>query len=614
MRQQVKNSNNYLIKQLPTATAYVNLDFKITHISDSWVNAFCYSRNFSTNNDILEMFPILNQKWKQDIEYAFLGFKNEAKTDKYLNHYDNSNWLEWIISPWYNEKENIIGAIIQIEDVTEKTMTKLRLEKLEVLLKTKSEISKIGSWEYNAITDDLTWCDRTKQIHEVDVDYKPNIATAINFYKEGECRKLITECVEKGMHDGISWNKKFQLTTAKGNPIWVLAAGKPLFEDNKFTGIIGSFQDITKDVLNQKKTKENELLLRTLIDNLPLNVFIKDLNSRKILVNKAECEFLGVSNDEIIGKDDFDFYDVDVAQYSRNEDLQIINTLKPVIGREILNVKKDGTKTSFLTSKIPFLNEQNEPIGIIGFSFDITNLKQKEEELRRLVNISSLQNKKLINFAHIISHNLRSHTANFSMLLGFLIKEKDDLERENLLQMLITASDNLLETIDNLNEVVEINTNHNLHKAPIHVNTKINSIEKSLKSLLKNKNSKIVNLIPDTTYIKGIPNYVDNILLNILSNAIKFKDPDKQGEIILSTTKIKNYTILSIKDNGFGIDLEKNKSKIFGMYKTFHQHKDSRGIGLYISKNQIEAMNGKFVIESMVGIGTTFNIYFNEND
>lgn len=75
-----------------------------------------------------------------------------------------------------------------------------------------------------------------------------------------------------------------------------------------------------------------------------------------------------------------------------------------------------------------------------------------------------------------------------------------------------------------------------------------------------------------------------------------------------------DYTVLSIKDNGLGIDLEEHGSKLFGMYKTFHENPDARGIGLYITKNQVEAMNGKITVDSEVGKGTTFKIYFNDKN
>ncbi|WP_435654521.1 PAS domain-containing sensor histidine kinase [Cellulophaga baltica] len=614
MRQKIKNNDNYLIKQLPKATAYVNLNLSIAHISDSWLRDFNLSLQAIEKNSILGIFPSLTTKWKQDIDYAFLGYKNTPKTDKYFDSSTSKCWLEWTILPWYDEAENIVGAIIQIEDVTKHFLLKQKLEKLEILITVKSQIAKIGSWEYDAINDELKWSDMTKIIHEVPSDYQPNIDSALSFYKPGKNQEQISKYLDQSLKDGLHWSDKFQIITGKGKEIWVIATGKPLFEDEKFVGIIGTFQDITEDVKAQQKTKESENLLRTLIDHLPLNVFVKDLESKKILVNQSECDYLNLTSEELIGKSDFDLYDHDVAQVSRDEDLKILSNLEPMLGVETINIRKDGKQTNFLTSKIPLFNEDNDVVGLIGFSLDITQIKQKEEQLTRLINVSALQNKKLLNFAHIVSHNLRSHTANFSMLLGFLIKEKEEQEREKLLSMLIGASDNLLETIDNLNEVLEINSNPLQEKKNIHANTKIDFVKKNLHSLIKNKGAHIINNISNDVYIKGVPTYVNNILISILSNAIKFGQNKTGNKIELSADKIKGYTILVIKDNGIGIDLEKNKDKIFGMYKTFHQLEKSRGVSLYIARNQIEAMNGKFVIASKVGQGTTFKIYFNEND
>ncbi|MGB6153493.1 MAG: HAMP domain-containing sensor histidine kinase, partial [Pricia sp.] len=252
--------------------------------------------------------------------------------------------------------------------------------------------------------------------------------------------------------------------------------------------------------------------------------------------------------------------------------------------------------------------------GLVGISLDISELKQKEEELRNLVNVASLQNKKLINFAHIVSHNLRSHTANFSMLLDFLTVEKDESEKENILDMLTDASDNLLETLENLNAVVDINTNVNLDKEFISLKTKIDTTLHNLSAYLKNHKASVINKVGKTDKIQAIPAYVDNILMNFITNAVKYKDPTRDALISLSTHSENGYLVLSVTDNGLGIDLKKYGNKIFGMYKTFHDHADARGIGLYITKNQIEAMNGKVSVDSEVGKGTTFKIYFNEKN
>ena len=376
-----------------------------------------------------------------------------------------------------------------------------------------------------------------------------------------------------------------------------------------------SAQDISESKKKEQQIQEERKLLKTLIDNLPLNVFIKDTESRKILVNKSECEYLGVKGpEELLGKSDFDLYDKEIAQVSRDEDLQVMRTGKAILAKETINVLKNGEVTTFLTSKIPLRDGEGTINGLVGISLDITDLKQKEEELKKLINVTSLQNKKLINFAHIVSHNLRSHTANFSMLLEFFVNEKDEEEKGRIVNMLVQASDNLLETLDNLNEVVAISTNVNLKKEPVRLNDKIVTVEQNLMAFLKNNNAKIINEIPEDLVIKVIPAYAESILMNFVTNAVKYKSPDRDPVITLRAESTDEHVMVSIEDNGLGIDMKKYGEKLFGMYKTFHNNPDARGIGLYITKNQVEAMNGKIITCSEVGKGTTFNIYFNEKN
>ena len=110
-----------------------------------------------------------------------------------------------------------------------------------------------------------------------------------------------------------------------------------------------------------------------------------------------------------------------------------------------------------------------------------------------------------------------------------------------------------------------------------------------------------------------IPAYLDSILLNLLDNAIKYRSLSAPPQLALSCYHEKDFVVLTIADNGQGIDLVRNKDKVFGMYKTFHPNEDAHGLGLFSTKNQVEAMNGKIEVASEVGVGSTFKVYFNEN-
>lgn len=609
------SSNHYLIKQLPQATAFIDRKLRVVYASDQWIDAFDFTYDDVIGKNLRHLFHEISADWKKVLDDCLLGMPSQSGMERYLDDEKNEKWFKWTNSPWYDDDENIIGVIIHTQDVTNEVLTDLKLDKLEFLLNEKSEIAKIGSWEYDAVKDELSWCTMTKTIHEVPMDYKPDLEHGINFYKEGYSRNTLAMSIDRAMSKGIPWSEKLQLVTAKGKEIWVIAAGRPVYKDNKFLGLIGTLQDINDTIISELKTKESEQLLRTLIDHLPLNVFIKDLESKKVLANKSEIEFCGLKNEsQIIGKDDFEFFDETTARNSREEDLSVMHSFVPILGKETLNLKKDGTATTFLTSKIPLKDDDGEITGLVGISLDISDLKQKEEDLRSLINVTSSQNKKLINFAHIVSHNLRSHTANFSMLLEFLINEKEENEKKKIVDMLVDASDNLLDTLDNLNEVIAINTNTNHEKKRVRLNDKISTTENNLSAYLKNHNAKIFNHISDDTYINAIPEYIDSILMNFITNAVRYRDPRRDPRIKLSSNSANGYTILSIEDNGLGIDLKKHGDKLFGMYKTFHNHPDARGIGLFITKNQVESMNGKIITCSEVGKGTIFNIYFNERN
>lgn len=602
------------IKQLPSVTAFVNTELEVVYASDMWLSFF----DLGADDVFGKRIDYLFSNSKNKIVNSLTDFLSETP-DRAMEEctYDPASckWLEWSCNPWFDSRQNSIGLIITVNDVTHHKHTQKNLKRLRSKLGIISEIGKIGSWEYDIAEDALTWCNVTRKIHEVPEDYTPNLDEAINFYKEGYSKNMISMALHEAMSNGTDWSEKLMIITAKGNEIWVQASGTPIFEDGKLLALRGTFQDINEKVITESKTKANEKLLHTLIDNLPLNIYIKDRESRKILVNRAECEYLGIPDpSDILGKTNADLYDSDVAKQLNKEDQKVMDTLEPILNKQSTIRDKKGRTTTFLVSKIPLIDENGQAAGIVGISHDISDLKHKEERLRDLVDVTSLQNKKLVNFAHIISHNLRSHTANFSMLLQFLVEEKDEEEKNKILRMLTTASNNLMETLENLNQVVAINTNAGLQKKPVKLSAKIDLVKQNLSAFIQKNGATVINEVDKDLTVNAVPTYIESILINFITNAIKYKDPKRSPRVRLSTAIDNGATVLSIEDNGLGIDLKKYGDKLFGMYKTFHNHKDSRGIGLYITKNQIEAMKGQVAVSSQVGTGTTFKIRFNDKN
>ncbi len=597
---------------MPNATALLDDNLNFVCTSQGWKTTFSFLTQNTKNNDQLECFKANNGEWFDLLTNCVTNGKEivyrcAVSDTAVLKH------ILWTFKPYRSIEQNILGVIVTAKDISETFKRALQIKKLKTLLETKSEISKVGTWEYDLESNTLYWSKMTKIIHEVPADYKPDVDTALEFYKLGHSRNKISMLVHNSIETGNKYQERLQIITQKGNERWVLSSGKPLYKNGKIVKLLGTFQDIDEQVKSEIQVRENEKLLHTLVDNLPLNVYIKDIDSRKILVNKAECDFFGVSDpNEILGKDNFDLYDEEVAKMLRDEDLQIMKDQTPILAKEELLRKKDGTEVPLLVSKIPLKDVRGQTYALLGISMDISTLKQKEHELRHLIDVTSVQNKKLVNFAHIVSHNLRSHTANFSMLLEFLTNEKEESEKDRIVKMLSKASDNLLGALDNLNEVVKINTNTNVTRESINLKSSFDSVHENLFALFQKNNVRYENTISKNLNVYGIPAYIESIILNLLTNAVKYKHPNRNPKITVTAKRDVNKVVLSVEDNGVGMNLKKNGDKLFGMYKTFHNNDDARGIGLYITKNQIEAMGGSIMASSEVNKGTTFKVYFNE--
>ncbi|NKI28067.1 PAS domain-containing protein [Arenibacter sp. 6A1] len=613
LRSPLKANDNILIRQLPTPIAFINKDFKVVFAADKWTQEFNFNHGEVIDKNLRDLFEKLGDTTIKSLRECFRGQQPQPNIEVYTDPTFKESYFEWSFSPWYDEHGNAIGAIIQTEDVGQRIKSDLEKDKLEFLLQETSRSGKIGNWEYIKTQETVIGCPVFRNILEIDEHFELNLNNIIDFFKSGYDRNTISMAIFSSTENKTSWKEKLQIITAKGNLKWVMVSGKPFYKSGKYAGLIVVTQDITDFVHKEQKTKANEHLLRTLINNIPIQVHIKDTKFRKILANKSELQFCGFQSDtDIIGKTDFDIFDKETAQKYRDHDLEVMISQTPSLNTELIHKHADGSFSTFLTSKIPLKGENGEITGLVGINMDITDLKKKEKELKTLNHVTTQQNKKLINFAHIVSHNLRSHSANFSMLLDFLTTEEDEEEKARIMKMLRESSDNLMETLHNLNDIVTISSEQTLLKKKININEKIHSVLKNISTLLDQNKATVVCEIPDGVFINVIPSYFESIILSILTNAVRFKKPEIDPVIKISVNYVQNYTQIKIEDNGLGIDMKKNGHKLFGMYKTFHNNTSTKGLGLFIVKNQIEAMGGKINAQSQIDVGSTFNLYFNE--
>ncbi|WP_051638180.1 PAS domain-containing sensor histidine kinase [Maribacter sp. Hel_I_7] len=264
-------------------------------------------------------------------------------------------------------------------------------------------------------------------------------------------------------------------------------------------------------------------------------------------------------------------------------------------------------------------NQKGEAVEMVGTCQDVTEFKIAEnklinakEDLETVAQKLSYQNKQLADFTHITSHNLRAPVANLNSLMEIYKLSDDDEERLDIFGKFDTVINRLTLTLNTLIEALKTkisDTEEELEQ--IDLNEILDNTIQTLSGVILKSGAVINGDFKEFSNIIYNRIYLESIFLNLIGNSIKYKAEDRTPEIMI-TAKIKDgRNIIIFKDNGLGIDLKKHGHKLFGLNKVFHRHPDAKGVGLFLTKTQIESMGGTITATSEVNVGTTFTIKFN---
>ena len=411
------------------------------------------------------------------------------------------------------------------------------------------------------------------------------------------------------------WNHEYRVHLPDKGVRWLRGSAKPEAMPDGSVIFYGRIADVTAQKEQELKLVLSEKRFETALDASLGGVWEWNITDNSVFYSAQSLKILDLDFDESVCSfencianvhpEDLEKYLADISAHLKGE-TNVYENAHRVLG-------KNGSYKWILDRGRVIESDQNgRPTKLTGTHTDISTQKMIEYELQRTVDVVGEQNSRLLNFAHIVSHNLRSHAGNLSMLLDLVDDIDEEAEKEEALRHLRTISNDLTQTINHLNDLVSIHTEIKINIENLNLNEFFQRTLNVLSEKININDVKISNEISKDIFIDYNPAYLESILLNLTTNAIKYSDPHRKLKIKFSFDSNQGKQVLTISDNGVGIDLNKNKDSLFGMYQTFHHHPDSRGIGLFITKNQIEAMGGRIEVESEVGVGTAFKIYFNE--
>jgi PAS domain S-box-containing protein len=398
-------------------------------------------------------------------------------------------------------------------------------------------------------------------------------------------------------------SEQFQITRPDGNQVYVYSSQTVATNNDGEPEIYCMDVDLTELEATRQKFEQ----LVEWFDHSNDSIQVTDEDGTIIFANAESQKRLGLGIDELIGHPIGSIEKV----FSNIDDWKAhVRHLKHVRSMMIEGMQRRKDGTEFPVEASVSYQETHGRGYVVAFIRDISDRKTTELDLRSTIDLVSEQNKRLLNFNYIVSHNIRSHASNISGLVDLLVTGNNKIERKHIESLLSLASYNLMTTIEDLNKVITIQRNINEQRLPINLLSSVDTTITVLKGEIHHNNALVeVEIDPDLEIFFNQP-YLDSILLNLISNAVKYHNPEKRAEVLLKAYQLDDYIVLEVTDNGLGIDLSKHGDKLFSMYRTFHGNPDARGLGLFITKSQIDALGGKIEVDSQLGTGSTFRVYF----
>lgn len=420
----------------------------------------------------------------------------------------------------------------------------------------------------------------------------------------------------------IEWEE--MLIDRAGNPEYHLRYHYPVFDENgNHQMSIGYGINITDRVKAQLALKTSNETFSGAFNESGIGMALVAPNGNWIDLNRRMYEMTGYTREELLSS-------VNFVQLTHPEDIELDREhAKLLYSREVNSISREKRFLSadnkiihgLQTSTLVWDND-GKPKFFITQIVDITALKQMEQELRTKnadleITRENLVNKinQLEDLSHIVAHNLRGPAGNIKLLAEAMLaqrdpdKSKDDLAGaftdEEAILLIHEASRTLMDSLGTLMQITQIKLNQEIPFDSCDVSAILNDLCNQLQTLIHEKRAEIVRHleVPVVSYPRI---YLENILYNLLSNALKYSRPDITPLISITTRQAGDRVQLIVKDNGLGIDMERYGTRLFRLNEVFHQGFESKGVGLYITRTQVESFGGTIELISAPMQGCEF--------
>ncbi|GAB2705615.1 hypothetical protein GCM10027037_34380 [Mucilaginibacter koreensis] len=416
-------------------------------------------------------------------------------------------------------------------------------------------------------------------------------------------RRQVYTCFIKAATCGEPETFDVEVYKLSGEPLNVNLTIVPVVHEGKTIEIYVVIKDISERYVMQERLRRTSVVA----DRTTNGVVIADNTGIIEWVNKGFTQMNGFSLEEAVGQ-----YPGILLRSSTTPEVRRDMMTKLMQGqhytKEVYCHRKDGTPYWNLVDITPILDSRKRLKRQIAIHTDITERKKAEQELKKFAQDLYKRNKELQQFGYIVSHNLRSPVANIIGIANIMELDKHNPETIDICIKNLQATVHSLDTvIRDLSEILSaMDASVELSKESIDLNQMLTGITTDLREAI-HKAGVGIQINGTVGEFKSHKVYLHSIFYNLISNAIKYRS-EKPPVIDITIAPTAESVIIKVADNGVGIDLKKHQENLFKPYKRFNRTVDGKGLGLFLVKSHVEALNGTISIESEPGKGTAFTL------
>lgn len=357
----------------------------------------------------------------------------------------------------------------------------------------------------------------------------------------------------------------------------------------------------------QEALIKSEANLSTIFNNTEIGYVLLDIYYKVVSYNhsmkKGFAEQLGIVIQE--GDDFLSVLPSDKVEIKKESFIKCVAE-KNALTYEVSYSNHDDTK--FYTVNINPIIDNDVVLGVCLSAFDITKRKNLEIESQKITQDLIQRNRDLEQFAYILSHNIRAPLANILGLNELLSAPLSLKEKEDVLLAIKQSAELLDVVVRDISKILQVRKDIGELKEEVQFEEITKAIIDSIGNIIEDKHIQISFDFSKAKWCFSIKSYVVSVFQNLIVNAIKYSNPNVQPLLHIESKKDNDYILISFKDNGMGIDLQKYGDQIFGLYKRFHHQIDGKGMGLYMVKTQLQTIGGSITVNSTLGEGTEFII------